>query len=288
MLSIGSSLKLLILPILFYLNWEFVLLFTNAGWSNPFSRVFLLSGHIQDSKPDDQRYQKSWWDLLFLAYYIIFFAFIRQSILIYIARPLAIYFGLRRPAKIDRFGEQTYALVYFAVFGAWGYVRPSLVFQASSLMSISVSCQVFQRTGTILPNSGKASAMYPLLLTLITHYTGYPHWDIKAELKCYYLLQFSHWLQELLVVLLGLEKARKDYLELVTHHIVTLWLIGYDPFYCQSVVSDIRQVELFRKYDIYWQCCLHEHGCTRFIPSCAFTLDYIEIVLIPYHSFLNS
>jgi hypothetical protein len=51
-------------------------------------------------------------------------------ILIYIARPLAKYFGLRRPAKVNRFGEQTYALLYFAVFGAWGYVRPSLLFHA--------------------------------------------------------------------------------------------------------------------------------------------------------------
>jgi len=229
--------------------------------------------------PNDQRYQKSWWDLLFLAYYIIFFAFVRQTIIIYIARPLAKYFGLRRPEKINRFGEQTYALFYFTVFGAWGYVRSSLSFHAS-LMSTSVLCQVFQHTGTILPNSGKASAMYPLLLTLITHYTGYPHWDIKAEMKCYYLLQFSHWLQELLVVSFGLEKARKDHLELVVHHFVTLWLIGCDLYCFQTIASDILQVELFRKYDICWQCCLHEHGYTRLSSSCEFSLDCFEIVLI--------
>jgi acyl-CoA-dependent ceramide synthase len=122
LLPIGSSLRLLLLPILLYLNWEFVSLFIDVGWPNPFRHAFLLSGYIQHSNPDDPQYQKSWWDLLFLAYYIIFFAFVRQSILIYIARPLARYFGLRRPAKVDRFGEQTYALLYFAVFGAWGYV----------------------------------------------------------------------------------------------------------------------------------------------------------------------
>jgi len=49
---------------------------------------------------------------------------------------------------------------------------------------------------------------------------------MKAELKIYYLMQFSHWLQELLVLTFGLEKARKDYVELVAHHIVTLWLVG--------------------------------------------------------------
>lgn len=55
---------------------------------------------------------------------------------------------------------------------------------------------------------------------------GYPHWDMQAELKRYYLMQFSYWLQQLLVLVLGLEKARKDYSELVTHHFITLWLIG--------------------------------------------------------------
>src|SRR5260221_243102 len=113
---------------------------------------------------------------------------LRQSIIVYMARPLAKYFGVRRPSKVVRFGEQTYALFYFAIFGAWGYVRPLLSSHAS-LMSTSVSCQVFQRTGTILSNSGKASTRYPSLLTLITHYAGYPHWDLEAEMKCYYLLQ---------------------------------------------------------------------------------------------------
>lgn len=58
-------------------------------------------------------------------------------------------------------------------------------------------------------------------------YLGYPHWDMNPELKCYYLMQSAHWCQELLVLLLKLEKPRKDYAELVAHHIVTLWLIGF-------------------------------------------------------------
>lgn len=49
---------------------------------------------------------------------------------------------------------------------------------------------------------------------------------MKPELKCYYLMQAAHWIQELLVLVMGLEKPRKDYAELVAHHIVTLWLVG--------------------------------------------------------------
>ncbi|KAG6890558.1 hypothetical protein C0992_000818, partial [Termitomyces sp. T32_za158] len=54
----------------------------------------------------------------------------------------------------------------------------------------------------------------------------YPHWDMTPELKRYYLMQMAYWLQQLLVLVLGLEKPRKDYAELVAHHFVTLWLVG--------------------------------------------------------------
>ena len=50
---------------------------------------------------------------------------------------------------------------------------------------------------------------------------------MNPELKRYYLMQTAHWCQELLVLLMKLEKPRKDYAELVAHHFVTLWLIGF-------------------------------------------------------------
>ncbi|KAK1236478.1 sphingosine N-acyltransferase lag1 [Marasmius sp. AFHP31] len=37
----------------------------------------------------------------------------------------------------------------------------------------------------------------------------------------------SYWVQQLLVLALQLEKPRKDYNELVAHHIVTIWLVGW-------------------------------------------------------------
>ena len=51
-------------------------------------------------------------------------------------------------------------------------------------------------------------------------------------LKAYYLTQAAYWCQQLLVLLLGLEKPRKDYMEYAAHHFVTLWLVGYElsPF----------------------------------------------------------
>lgn len=54
----------------------------------------------------------------------------------------------------------------------------------------------------------------------------YPYWQMTPLMKTYYLLHSAYWSQQLLVLALRLEKPRKDFAELVLHHIVTLWLIG--------------------------------------------------------------
>ena len=50
---------------------------------------------------------------------------------------------------------------------------------------------------------------------------------MKPELKAYYPLHTAYWCQQLIVLVLKLEKPRSDYNELIAHHIVTLWLVGY-------------------------------------------------------------
>ena len=50
---------------------------------------------------------------------------------------------------------------------------------------------------------------------------------MKPELKRYYLMQAAYWCQQFIVLALKLEKPRKDYNELIAHHLVTLWLVGY-------------------------------------------------------------
>jgi very-long-chain ceramide synthase len=78
----------------------------------------------------------------------------------------------------------------------------------------------------------------------------YPHWRMLPELKTYYLLQLANWLQQVLVLVLKLERPRSDFIELCIHvrpfrfhafrvlsagpsdpareqHVVTIWLIGW-------------------------------------------------------------
>ncbi|KAF5387711.1 hypothetical protein D9615_000494 [Tricholomella constricta] len=191
----SSAFKLLLVPLVLFVNWELLSPYLAPGLKNPFGCFFLLSGRIPTSSPENPRYAKTYLDLLFLAYNIVFFSLVRQLVAVKLCRPIAKYFGLKREAKIDRFGEQGYALVYFMFFGAWGY-----------------------RVMSHLPTYWYRSEYF---------WIDYPHWDMIPELKRYYLMQMAYWCQQLIVLVLGLEKPRKDYWELVAHHIVTLWLVGW-------------------------------------------------------------
>ncbi|KAJ3976247.1 longevity assurance proteins LAG1 LAC1 [Lentinula raphanica] len=202
----AASLKVLLVPSILYVNWELVSPFLvqfipqgndyfSSELSNPFAPFFLLAHRVPSSTDKDPRYQKGWSDLIFIAYYVVFWSLIRQSLTIYVFKPLARYFGIKKEQKLDRFAEQGYAMVYFAVMGAWGY-----------------------RIMGQLPTWWYRTEAF---------WIDYPHWDMKPELKRYYLMQMSYWVQQLLVLVLGLEKPRKDYYELVAHHIVTIWLVGW-------------------------------------------------------------
>lgn len=90
----------------------------------------------------------------------------------------------------------------------------------------SGSCRSFRPIGSTLLLSGMVSVFPQKVQTGLTFRIAYPTWDMKAELKAYYLIQFAYWLQQLLVLMLGLEKPRSDYRALVAHHFVTVWLIG--------------------------------------------------------------
>lgn len=56
-------------------------------------------------------------------------------------------------------------------------------------------------------------------------WVDFPHRTHNATFKLNYLLEASYWIQQAVVLALMLEKPRKDFKELVFHHLVTLALI---------------------------------------------------------------
>lgn len=167
----------------------------NPNPSNPLHSAIFLSYAIPPKTPDGPvLYDKGPRDIAFVAFYTIFLSFTREFLMQRVIRPWALYCGIRGRSKISRFMEQVYTAMYFGVFGPFGLY-------------------VMSRTPVWYFNT---TAMYE----------GFPHKLHQADFKAYYLLEASYWAQQAIVLMLQLEKPRKDFKELVGHHIITLSLIA--------------------------------------------------------------
>ncbi|KAL8770913.1 MAG: hypothetical protein Q9209_003564 [Squamulea sp. 1 TL-2023] len=163
--------------------------------SYPLSRSdYLIPTAVRADTNSPIHYGKGRKDFAFVAFYIVVLSFTREFTMQRILRPLACWFQLRSRSKQNRFMEQMYTALYFGVFGPYGlyvmYRSPVWYFNTAGM------------------------------------YETFPNRTHEALFKAYYLLQASYWGQQALVLCLGLEKPRRDYRELVGHHIVTLALIG--------------------------------------------------------------
>ncbi|TFK55939.1 longevity assurance proteins LAG1/LAC1 [Heliocybe sulcata] len=208
----ASSLKLLLIVGALYINWTLLAPHVAPDLPNPFEPLLFISHRVPGSSDDDPRYQKGYLDFAFIAYHIIVWSFVRQSITLHFLKPWARWCGIKKEGKLDRFGEQGYAVVYFGFFGLWGL-----------------------RIMSQLPTWWYRTEYF---------WIDYPHWDMKPELKRYYLMQFSYWLQQLIVLAFRLEKPRMDYKELVAHHIVTLWLIGWSYLVNLTLIGNAVYVSM--------------------------------------------
>ncbi|TDZ18488.1 Sphingosine N-acyltransferase-like protein FUM17 [Colletotrichum orbiculare MAFF 240422] len=169
----------------------------NPSPSNPVHRFIFLSYRLPPDPaiPDaPAQYGKGLWDIAFVSFYTIVLTFTREFIMQKLLRPLARAAGLRSRGKQARFMEQMYTAIYFACLGPAGMYVMS-----------RTPVWYFSTRGM---------------------YEAFPHMTHDAGFKFYYLFQAAYWAQQALVLLLGLEKPRKDFKELVGHHIVSLALIA--------------------------------------------------------------
>ena len=170
----------------------------NPTESNPVHRFIFLSYPLPlpaDASPDTPvHYGKGRWDIAFVSFYTIVLSFTREFIMQQLLRPLARKAGLKSRNKQARFMEQMYTAIYFGFTGPWGMY-------------------VMSRTPVWYFNTAGM-------------YEGFPHMTHEAIFKFYYLFQAAYWAQQAIVLMLGMEKPRKDFKELVGHHIVSLMLIA--------------------------------------------------------------
>lgn len=131
-------------------------------------------------------------DFAFVAFYTVVFFFWREFLMNTAIRPLAKHCGMKG-SKTSRFMEQVYSALYFGLFGLFGlYVM-------------------------------KQTDLWYFRTTPM--FEGFPHREHIGVFKAFYLLEAGAWSQQVIVLLLQLEKPRKDFKEFVLHHVITLSLI---------------------------------------------------------------
>ncbi|KAI1259075.1 TLC domain-containing protein [Xylariaceae sp. FL1019] len=183
------------LPLL--LTLPFLCLYTLNPTDTNIAHPFIFPSYKIPSPSDSPiTYGKGPLDILFVGFYVLVLSFTREFIMHELLHPLAISLGIPPTAKskLARFKEQMYAAVYTGFSSPLGmyvmYKSPTWYFDTKGM------------------------------------YKGYPHKSHEGVMKFYYLLQAAFWVQQALVMLLGLEKRRKDFKELVVHHVVTVSLIA--------------------------------------------------------------
>lgn len=166
----------------------------NPTKSNPIHHALFLSYPLPPKTPDGPVvYGKGRLDFVFVGFYTIVLSFTREFVMQRIVKPWGVSCGIKGKGKMARFMEQVYTAIYFAIFGPFGLY-------------------VMRQTDIWYFNT---TAMFE----------NFPHKTHAADFKAYYLLEAAYWAQQAIVLLLQLEKPRKDFKELVGHHIITLSLI---------------------------------------------------------------
>ncbi|RSM17940.1 hypothetical protein CDV31_003189 [Fusarium ambrosium] len=208
----------------------------NPTESNPIHHFIFLSYKLpQDDPNEPAQYGKGRWDIAFVAFYTIVLSFTREFIMQELLSPLARWYNLSRGKKA-RFMEQVYTAIYFGVLGPFGLWVMS-----------HTPVWYFNTRGM---------------------YEGFPHQTHLAPVKFYYLFEAAYWAQQAIVLVLGMEKPRKDFKELVGHHIVTLGLIGLS----------------YRFHFTYIGLAVYvTHDISDFFLATSKTLNYIDSPLVgPY------
>ena len=217
--------------------------FVDPGQQNRLHKALFISYDEGATYPGGpHRYGKGKADFAFVAFYTIVLSFTREFLMQQVIRPMSVAAGITNRAKQSRFMEQVYTAMYFAIFGPFGLY--------------------------VMKHAEGGSLWY---FETNSMFEGFPHRQHDGLFKTYYLLQAAYWSQQAIVLLLQLEKPRKDFKELVLHHVVTLSLIGLSYRFHFAKMG----IAVFITHDI-----------SDFFLATSKTFNYIDSVITgPYFGF---
>ncbi|KAJ4311370.1 Sphingosine N-acyltransferase lag1 [Neodidymelliopsis sp. IMI 364377] len=146
--------------------------------------------HMSYYNPETNMYGCGTDDLPYVIFWTVAFTGLRVAVMDYMLDPLARLGGIRTKKGLDRFKEQAWLIVYYTISWSLGmYI------------------------------------MYHSDFWLNLHgiWEGWPFREVDGVFKWYYLVQWGFWIQQILVV--NIEEKRKDYAQMLTHHLFTTALM---------------------------------------------------------------
>ncbi|PSN66382.1 longevity assurance proteins LAG1/LAC1 [Corynespora cassiicola Philippines] len=156
-------------------------------WTRGHTRKYFELSHHHAAT---QTYGPGWDDLPFVFFWLVIFTGMRSAVMDYVLKPLALRGGIHRKKAMQRFSEQGWLVIYYT-------------------LSFGVGMRLWM------------SSKYWLNLREL--WTDFPDTEMSALMKRYYLIQFAFWLQQIVVI--NIEKRRKDYWQMLTHHFITCALL---------------------------------------------------------------
>lgn len=169
-------------------------------------------------------------DLLLMLSFIVMFTAVRAVSLDYLLMPLAGACGIAKQKGRVRFAEQSYMMVYYALYWSWG---------------------------VLLFIHNTPAEVHDVRTLLISLWSSWPQIYLEAGLKLYYLSQLAFWIQQIIVI--HIEDRRKDHWQMLAHHIITIsllalsypfrqWRVGNAILVCMDLVDFIFPLAKILRY----------------------------------------
>ncbi|KAK4180642.1 sphingosine N-acyltransferase [Triangularia setosa] len=169
--------------------------------ARPFTSKFLELSYYN---PNTGKYGAGHDDLCFVALCVVVCIGIRAALMRHVLSPLGRHWGINKTKDVTRFAEQGFMLTYYVVFWPFGMY---LYYKA------------------------------PYYLNMKELWTNWPQRELDGIMKAYILAQWAYWVQQ--VISVNIEAQRKDYVEMLVHHAITLSLIAASYAYHQTRVGHL-------------------------------------------------
>ncbi|KAK0099983.1 sphingosine N-acyltransferase lag1 [Cadophora gregata f. sp. sojae] len=168
----------------------------------PFTRKFFILSY-KTPVSSGAVYKQGIDDVYFVLGWIVYFTALRAIFIEWLLQPLARVLGVGKKSHL-RFAEQGWIFLYYSTMWALG-------------MSLWYNSEYWHSHSNL--------------------WTAWPSRDMSGMFKLYYLVQLSFSAQLLLAI--HMEARRKDYVEMLTHHIITCSLISITYVYRYTRAANV-------------------------------------------------